>query len=182
MEEFSCYFLSSIPHFDDFDIFTENVFAGLKITPSQHIAQVPKNVDFCIGKETKVIIEKQDPIVLNVPVISVEVKSFVDATMMGEILYTSRKIKGANPGSKIILLTWVNALTDDRVIEAAYDMSLDEIIVMSTEKRKGNEPLKIKFTKEGLQKYFSVMEDAISVVTKDVNIPQIGTLLSHVRI
>lgn len=181
MEEFSCYFLCTLPNINNYDVFTTDVFAGLKIKSDYTITQIKKDVDFCIGKEISIPISEQDKITLKVPAISVEVKSYVDATMLGEVMNTSRKIKGANPGSKSILLTWVNSFADEHAIEAAYDSSLDEIIVLSKEKRVSGKQLKIIFTSKGLHDYYEVMLKAMADIRFDNEVPQIGHLLSYVR-
>ena len=114
------------------------------------------------------------------PAISVEVKTYVDATMLGEVLNTSRKIKGANPGSKTILLTWCLTFKDEHLYEAAYDSYLDEIVVLGTKKRNNNNDV-VEFTSKGLQDYYIVMEKAIKDVTQKPNLQTLGRMLAYVR-
>lgn len=181
LEEFSCYFFSGIAEIDRFDVFVSDVFAGLKILPSHDIKQITKDVDFCIGNELTVVKEGEDRIGLRIPAVSVEVKSYVDATMLGEIMNTARKIKGANPGSKVILLTWINSFADEHALEAAYDSSIDEIVVLSERKRKSGEEAVIEFTKEGLKDYYKVMKQSLDEVMHEETIPSLGRLLTYVR-
>lgn len=189
LEEFSIYFLDSLIPPVGFDIFNKDVFAGLKIDTTQNIAQIKKDVDFCIGKEVNMNIGgvvsgttvsggKNE--VFRIPAISVEVKTYVDATMLGEIMNTSRKIKGANPGSKAFLLTCTRNFADEHLLEAAYDSSIDEIIVLGTKKRKkGVDP--IEFTKEGLCDYYKVIKKAMLDVNSNPSIQQVGRLLAYIK-
>ena len=181
LEEFSCYFLSGIAKIEEFDIFISDVFAGLKIMPTHEIRQITKDVDFCVGNELVVNSGTDDEMKLRIPAISVEVKTYVDATMLGEIMNSARKIKGANPGSKVILLTWINSLADEHALEAAYDSSIDEIIVLSERKRKNGEKAVIEFTKEGLKDYYCVMCQSLKEVMQEEEIPSMGRILSYVR-
>lgn len=181
LEEFSCYFFNGIDRLDDFDIFISDVFAGLKILPSHEIKQITKDVDFCIGNELVVSTESDEEMSLRIPAVSVEVKTYVDATMLGEIMNSARKIKGANPGSKVILLTWINSFADEHALEAAYDSSIDEIVVLSERKRKSGEEAVIEFTKEGLRDYYCVMRQSLDEVMHEEEIPSMGRLLSFVR-
>jgi len=180
MEEFSCYFLEQIPQISGFDNFTKNVFAGLRLKTDQSISVITKDVDFCVGKSVKMKLGRQN-IVLNIPIISVEMKTYVEKTMLGEIVNTARKIKGANPRSKCILLTWVKSFTEDSVIEIASESYLDEIVVMSSKKRKkGTTP--VEFTEEGLKAYWEVISEAIEEALMDYNMPSLGRFLSYARI
>lgn len=181
LEEFSCYFLNGLDKLDEFDIFISDVFAGLKILPSHEIKQITKDVDFCIGNELIFNKDSDDEMYLRIPAISVEVKTYVDATMLGEIMNSARKIKGANPGSKVVLLTWINCFADEHALEAAYDTSLDEIVVLSEQKRKSGEEAVIEFTKEGLRDYYSVMRQSLEEVMHEEKVPAKGRLLSYVR-
>ncbi len=184
LEEFSCYFFSKLPSIDKFDIFVSDVFAGLKILPSHEIKQITKDVDFCIGNKLTVLAEEKKNIGgmdLRIPAVSVEVKSYVDATMLGEIMNTARKIKGANPGSKVILVTWINSFADEHAIEAAFDSAIDEIVVISDRKRSNKENTVIEFTQEGLRDYYEVVRQALEEVMNDEPVPAIGRLLAYVR-
>ena len=181
LEEISCYFLHSIPIAKDFDVFTDDVFAGLKMNSNGSIGFITKNVDFCIGKEVSMYI-KRKKYVLRVPVVSVEVKTYTDKTMLGEITNTARKLKGANPKSKAILLMWVSGIKEESVIEAACDNALDEIIVISTEKRKKGKPTPVVFTEKGLKDYWEVLSIKLEESLVESNIPEMGKILSYARL
>jgi len=181
LEEFSCYFLKNLNSIEQYDIFVKDVFAGLKIQSDFSITQINKDVDFCIGKQIVMPIDDGEQLILNVPAVSVEVKSYVDATMLGEIMNTSRKIKGANPGSKAILLTWINSFADEHALEAAYDSAIDEIVVLSEYKRKQGEPVTIEFNAQGLLDYYYVMDRALRETQMDNGIPAMGRIISYVK-
>lgn len=180
LEEFSCYFLEKIPAFKGFDVFKNGVFAGLKMNNDQTVGLITKDVDFCIGKEIKAKFGKQT-FNLKLPVISVEMKTYTDKTMFGEITNTARKLKGANPQSKVILLMWVNSLTTDSVIEAGCESFLDEIVVMSDKKRPSSGPTPIVFTEVGLKDYWNVMDAAFKEAFVSYNMPTMGRLMTYLR-
>ena len=197
LEEFSVYFLNSLISQTSFDIFNSDIFAGLKIDTGHNISQIRKDVDFCVGKEINInfdgiqetvdidneptnIITGGRNEVFRIPAISVEVKTYVDATMLGEVMNTSRKIKGANPGSKSILLTCSLDFADEHLLEAAYDSSIDEIIVLGTKKRHGNNDV-IEFTKEGLCGYYKTFEKAIRDVVDNDIYSRLGQQLAYIR-
>ncbi len=180
LEEFSCYFLEKISLFKGFDVFKDGVFAGLKMNNDQTVGLITKDVDFCIGKEVKSKFGTQH-FTLKLPVISVEMKTYTDKTMFGEITNTARKLKGANPQSKVILLTWVNSLKPDSVIEAGCESFLDEIVVMSDLKRTKSGSTPIVFTETGLKDYWNVMDAAFKEAFVSYTMPTMGRLMTYLR-
>lgn len=181
LEEFSCYFLEKIPEYKGCDVFKNDVFAGLKINNDQSVSIITKNVDFCIGKIVSAKIGKQK-FVLQLPLISVEMKTYTEKTMLGEITNTARKLKGANPNSKVILLSWVNSFTKESALEAAGESYIDEIVVMSDKKRRSGVTTPIEFTETGLKDYWEVMSSAFKESLIEYEMPVMGRLLSYIRL
>ena len=180
LEEFSCYFVEKIPEFKGFSVFKEAVFAGLKINTDQTVSVITKDVDFCIGKlvPTKFGKTKEQ---LKIPIVSVEMKTYTEKTMLGEITNTARKLKGANPQSKVILLTWVKNFTRESILESASEGFIDEIVVMSEQKRKSGQPTPVEFTEKGLKAYWEVLTAAFIESLKEYRMPNSGRLLAYAK-
>lgn len=185
LEEFSIYFLSKIPKINEFDIFTKNVFSGFKLNYNGELKQLYKDVDFCIGKEISGIkMPNEEELTIKIPIIFVEVKSYTDATMLGEIVNTSRKIKNAVPNSKSILLSFLKAFKDDHIYEIAGDSYINEIILMTNKSRsKSNNDVKsqISFTKKGLKDYYITIEKYMNELNKADKVNNIGSLLTTIE-
>ena len=140
-----------------------------------------KDVDFCIGKEIKDIsIPNQEKITIRIPIIAVEVKSYIDATMLGEVTNTSRKIKSAAPNSKSILLSFLKAFKEEHIYEVASESYIDDIILMTDNRRKSskNTVELIDFTKIGLSDYYRVIEEYMQEVLGEEKVNSLGSLLS----
>lgn len=181
VEEFSCYFLANISEMQNYDVFNEGIFAGLKIKPDYTYEPIKKDVDFCIGRKEVLSIGKNSCDII-IPAISIEFKSYIDSTMLGEVMHTAGKLKGANPRSKAYLVTMVNSFASEHVFEAEYDSSLDEIIVLSPLKRKsenGKTITPIQFYPEGLKEYWNVISEALKVIAVDCAVPEMGRLFAY---
>ena len=132
LEEVSSYLFKDIPEIKtgEYGIFNKRVYAGLKINSSKHIEIITKDVDFCIGKKVKVTIEKQDPVELLIPIVAVEVKTYLDATMFGEVKSSSKSIRSATPNSKTYVLMGYKSLGNEHIIAARQDSTLTEMFVL----------------------------------------------------
>ena len=106
LEELSVYFFKDIPEIKSkkLDFYNKGIFAGLKINSNLALDIIKKDVDFCIGRRVNVTIENQNSIALTIPIISVEVKTYLDATMFGEIKSSSKTLKSATPNSRAYVL------------------------------------------------------------------------------
>ena len=185
IEEFSCHFLKTIPEMSNYKIYTQDVFAGLKIRPDYSIETIKKDVDLCIGREEPLIIGGAKE-TLRIPAVSIEFKTYIDTTMLGEVMYTARKLKGANPGSKAYLVTMIKEFDDKRIDEIIYDSALDELIVLSPLRRQtikvGKNKKKIspiEFFADGLKAYWNVIADALYEISVIKDIPSMGRLLAY---
>jgi len=67
---------------------------------------------------------------LILPVIAVEVKTYLDATMFGEVKSSSKSIKSASPNSKTYVLMGYKCIADEHIIAARQDSVLNEIFVL----------------------------------------------------
>ena len=131
-EEISSYLFSSLPEIvsGKYGIFNKKIYAGIKINTDDTISSITKDVDFCIGKQITISISNQTPITIIVPIVAVEVKTYLDATMFGEIKSSSSNIRSATPNSKTYVLIGHKELDDRHIISARHDSFLSEIYVL----------------------------------------------------
>ena len=120
IEEISSYLFKDLPLIKNntFGIFNKNIYAGMKINNQMHIDIIPKDVDFCIGKKVQLKIDRAEPILIIIPIVCVEVKTYLDATMFGEVQYSSRQIKNASPNVKTYVLMENNEVAKEKIIAA----------------------------------------------------------------
>ena len=94
-EELPIYFLESkLKKYQNkkIGVFSKNIISSLNIDHNSEIHFKHKDVDLCFGKEVEISIEgKMQNIV--VPIIAIEVKTYLDRTMLNEELNKFRKRK-----------------------------------------------------------------------------------------
>lgn len=137
LEEISTYLFKDLPEIKggEFGVYNKKIYAGLKINSDKKIGLITKDVDFCIGKKVNISIDGQTPIELILPIVAVEVKTYLDATMFGEIKSSSKAIRSASPNSKTYVLMGYKCLADEHIIAARQDSTLSEMFVLrKTEK------------------------------------------------
>ncbi len=132
LEEISTYLFKDIPEIisGEFGVFNKKVYAGLKIDKNKKIGLITKDVDFCIGKKVNISIDGQPSTELILPIVAVEVKTYLDATMFGEIKSSSKAIRSASPNSKTYVLMGYKCLADEHIIAARQDATLSEMFVL----------------------------------------------------
>ena len=132
LEEISTYLFKDITEIKagEFGIFNKKVYAGLKIDKNKKIGLITKDVDFCIGKKVSISIDGQASTELILPIVAVEVKTYLDATMFGEIKSSSKAIRSASPNSKTYVLMGYKCLADEHIIAARQDSTLSEMFVL----------------------------------------------------
>lgn len=174
LEELSVYLFKDIPEIKSqkLSFFNKGIYAGLKINPDLSLDIVKKDVDFCIGKKVAVTIEQQRPITLTLPIVSVEVKTYLDATMFGEVKSSSKTLKSANPSSKAYVLMGYKCLADGHIIAARQDSTLDEMFVLRKGEGKPIDPY-------ALYMYWSEIVSAIKNLTSNNTLTVPGRLLSY---
>lgn len=174
LEELSVYLFKDIPEIKQqkLSFFNKGVYAGLKINPDLSLDIVRKDVDFCIGKKVTMTIENQQPVVLTMPIVSVEVKTYLDATMFGEVKSSSKTLKSATPNSKAYVLMGYKCLADEHILAARQDSTLDEMFVLRAGEGKPIDPY-------ALQLYWSEIVNAIKNVTSHSTLTVPGRLLAY---
>lgn len=154
-------------------IFNKGIYAGLKINEDLSIDVIKKDVDFCIGKKVVITIEQQSPITLIIPAVSVEVKTYLDATMFGEIKSSSKTLKSATPNSKAYVLLGYKCIADEHILAARQDATLDEIFVLQN--HEGD-----KIDADTLYDYYKEIENTLSSITNPPTITVPGRLLKFI--
>lgn len=155
LEELSTYLFEDNEYIknETLGIYNKGIYAGMKIGNDLKINIMKKDVDFCIGKKVKIKIESQEFEII-IPIVAVEVKTYLDATMFGEVQYSSRLIKNATPNAKTYVLMEANQVGNDKIISARYDNVLNEMFVL-------------RLDEQSLIEY-SVLEDYYKEITSDI--------------
>lgn len=174
LEELSVYLFKDIPTIKGkrLDFFNKAIFAGLKINSDLSLDIIKKDVDFCIGRKIKLSIENQEPITLTIPIVCVEVKTYLDATMFGEVKSSSKTLKSANPNSKAYVLMGYKCLADEHIIAARQDSTLDEMFVLREGDGKPIDPY-------ALYIYWLEVSQAIKDATTNKSLKVPGRLLTY---
>ena len=132
VEEISAYLFSSLPLIKNgtFGVFNKNIYTGMKINNQMHIDIIYKDVDFCIGKKVNLLIDGEQSVDIIIPIVCVEVKTYLDATMFGEVQFSSKLIKNSSPNVKTYVLMEYNDVSKEKIIAARYDNILNEMFVL----------------------------------------------------
>lgn len=155
----------------DFGVYNKKIYAGLKIDKNRHIEILHKDVDFCIGKKVKITIDNQSAVSAIIPIIAVEVKTYLDATMFGEVKSSSKAIRSASPNSKTYVLMGYKCLADEHIIAARQDSALTEIFVL---RKDAQSPM----DSETIYQYWSEISNALSVLAQEDTIQTPGRLIN----
>ena len=93
-----------------------------------------KDQDFAIYREIQIKADGESKII-NVPVVSIECKTYIDKTMLEGSISTAEKIKNGNPYCLFLIVTeWYDVSYD---VDPAYSR-IDQIYVLRKQKRKAN--------------------------------------------
>jgi hypothetical protein len=94
-----------------------------------------KNQDFTISKLIKCSFEcngNKEYKEIIVPTVSIECKTFIPSTMLGQSIYEAQLLKQGNPYSLYIVVAETNALSDDVNLK---NIPIDEIFILRKQKR-----------------------------------------------
>lgn len=172
LEEISSYLFKDIPEIKtgEYGIFNKRVYAGLKINTDKHIEMITKDVDFCIGKKVKMAVSGQDAVELILPIIAVEVKTYLDATMFGEVKSSSKAIRSASPNSKTYVLMGYKNIANEHLIAARQDSTLTEIFVLQAGEG-------APFDYKTIYAYWKEIYDSVTNLTDEEKIDVPGRIL-----
>lgn len=174
LEELSVYLFKDIPEIKQnrLDFYNKGIYAGLKINNDLSLDIIKKDVDFCIGRKVRITIEGQSSIEITVPIVSVEVKTYLDATMFGEIKSSSKTLKSATPNSKAYVLMGYKCLADEHIFAARQDSTLDEMFVLREGEGKPVDAYALRI-------YWEEVANAIKHVTSRQELTVPGRLLVY---
>ena len=103
-----------------------------------------KDQDFAIYRKIKIEADSESA-TINVPVVSIECKTYIDKTMLEGSIATAEKIKNGNPYCLFLIVTeWYDVSYD---VDPAYSR-IDQIYVLRKQKRKADSenPIDYKVT------------------------------------
>ncbi|MDE7396718.1 MAG: Bpu10I family restriction endonuclease [Muribaculum sp.] len=91
-----------------------------------------KDQDYAIYRSFDISINGQPTITINIPCVAIEVKTYIDKTMLDTIIATAEKIKSGNPHSRFVAVaeTYDVSLT----VDPAYSR-IDQIYILRKSKR-----------------------------------------------
>lgn len=172
LEEISYYLFKNhtLIRNDKLNIFNKGIYAGLKINEDLSIDIIKKDVDFCIGKKIDLTINTQSPVQLIIPAVSVEVKTYLDATMFGEVKSSSKTLKSSTPNSKAYVLMGYKCLSDEHILAARQDSTLDGMFALQ---EKENSPINV----DALYEYYKEICEALDNIAETPEIITPGRLL-----
>lgn len=178
IEEISAYLFKDLPLIKNntFGIYNKNIYAGMKINNHMHIDIISKDVDFCIGKKITLKIDDTQTLPVIIPIVCVEVKTYLDATMFGEVQYSSRQIKNSSPNVKTYVLMEYNDVSKEKIIAARYDNNLNEMFVLRSGSRREN-ITNTPLNPESLLEYYCEIRNTIDDVEMEDIINDTGRLL-----
>lgn len=153
--------------------FNKNIYAGLKIGADMKVSVIHKDVDFCIGRKVKLYIDgAYEEIIM--PVVAVEVKTYLDATMFGEVQYSARLIKNAIPNAKTYVLMEYCDVAKEKIIAARHDNTINEMFALRV---KGDDN-KYSFSAKVLKDYYEEVKNAVTNISSET-VNDIGRLLDR---
>ena len=142
-------------------------------TVAAQMDNIGKDVDFCIGKKVNITIDSKNSIDLIIPIVCVEVKTYLDATMFGEVKYSSMQIKNATPNARTYILMEGIVVAEEKILAARHDNALDEMFVLRNRGDNNEDPISFKV----LKSYYEEIVNAIDESTIFEEILYPGKLL-----
>lgn len=168
LEEFCGYLFKDLPEIKQLDLnfFNKSIFAGLKIASNGDMKIQTKDVDFCIGKEFKIVVEKKE-VDLVIPLAAIECKTYLDNTMFSEGQFTAQKLKNGTPNVKVYIFTERNEIKLDNLPSQS---PIDEVFVI----KENNPEIDYKVVYD----FFKVVQSEIQNARRENNIKLPGRLLN----
>ena len=173
LEEISVYLFYKLPQIQNhcLGIYNKRIFAGLRFKEGINIDIITKDVDFCIGRQINIQIDGGTLKTLVVPVVAVEVKTFLDATMFGEVKSSSKAIRNATPNARTYDLMAYRDLKDKHISAARTEAALNEMFAL---RQKANMPMEASVIAD----YWHEIVEAVNATSISTLVPQWGKLLN----
>ena len=175
LEELSEYLFKDLKQIKDNSLgfYNKNIYAGLKIGADMDVSIIYKDVDFCIGRKVTLWIDNHKETII-MPIVAVEVKTYLDATMFGEVQHSARLIKNAIPNAKTYVLMEYNDVAKEKIIAARHDNTIDEMFAL----RVRDDNKKYCFSADVLEDYYDEIKRAVESISSETVNP-LGRLLDR---
>ena len=156
-EEMSCYLFKNLlqKEYKNFDIFNKDVCIGIFLSFENNFFIERKNVDFCIGQKVKVEVSGQEAFDIIKPIVAVEVKTYTDSTMFGEIQYSSNLLRGVSPYAKTYVLMGYNAIGKEHMVKTKY-IPVNQMFALRSKK---NEKMEAQAFKEYYNEIYNTLKN-----------------------
>ena len=171
-EEMCCYLFCKLPKVEngDFEIFNgKSICIGLYFNHNNDLVQKTKNVDFCIGKRINIDVENGGRLSLIKPIIAIEVKTYTDSTMFGEIQNSLSLLRNVSPDASTYVLMGYNSIGKKQFI-SKNNILIDEMFALR--KSEGEE-----MESEAIEMFYKEISDAVEQYGKNYEVPKCGRLL-----
>jgi hypothetical protein len=128
LEEFCYYLFKDIPEIKKLklEFRKKKIHAGFEINSKGEIISREKDVDCCVVKAAQGVIEKKK-IVLLIPIIAIECKTYLDGTMWNEVQYSAIILKRVNSSAKVYVLTEDNQVKLSKITK---ESPIDDVFVI----------------------------------------------------
>ena len=175
LEELNHFLFSTLAQNNGYSEYNSKVFAGLVFDENDNIVLNKKNVDYCIGKEIRVNISRNNRnyrLNIKKPIVAIEVKTYLDATMFSGVRSFSSDLKRGSVDCKTYVLMAYKNIDNAHILYARGATDLDEIFVLCDDER-------CAFDSQALFEYYQEIADAI-VNYNNPNPPaSVGRLLNR---
>lgn len=129
LEELSVYMFERYPAVleGNMEIFNKKIYAGIVVDSSLNYKILTKDVDFCIGKTASLSINGNTTSNVRFPFVCVECKTYLEATMNHDVLFSGTQIKTASPEAKTyVLMEYQDEISPNHPIPASYKYAIDK--------------------------------------------------------
>lgn len=131
LEEFCYYLLKDLPEIKQLKLVfkKKKVHAGFEINSQGDVLSREKDVDCCIARAAESTIDRRKMILL-IPIIAIECKTYLDGTMWNEAQYSALILKRVNSAAKVYVLTEDNQVKLSKITK---ESPIDDVFVIREE-------------------------------------------------
>jgi len=136
-----------------------------------------KNVDFCICREKKIKMGNDAHLTVNIPIISVECKTYLDGTMFNEVIDTATRLHASSPDSaNFVFMLW-NEVGKETFTIRRKATNIFEFFSLMKKPKTTLEKHNIKTDPQVLLEYYNAVSEALEEYFKEYNFPEYGKYL-----